>query len=113
MVAFSCPECGGTLWETHAGGALTFRCRVGHAYTLNNLIVRHSETVERTLWTAYRALEERAAMSRRVARRLSERGRTESAERFSRQAESSEREAADLKTLLDSFDTAPADETAA
>src|SRR5579884_73318 len=34
MVAFSCPECGGTLWETDVGGTASYRCRVGHAYTL-------------------------------------------------------------------------------
>jgi two-component system chemotaxis response regulator CheB len=102
---FTCPECGGTLWETEAGGTVSYRCRVGHAYTLHNLLVRHGETVERALWTAYRALEERAAMSRRVSRRLADRGRLESAERFERQAEISADHAAELKTILDHLDT--------
>jgi two-component system chemotaxis response regulator CheB len=105
IVAFSCPECGGTLWETEAGSTVSYRCRVGHAYTLHNLLVRHGETVERALWTAYRALEERAAMSRRVSRRLADRGRLESAERFERQAEISADHAAELKTILDHLDT--------
>jgi two-component system chemotaxis response regulator CheB len=112
MVSFSCPECGGTLWETAAGGTVSYRCRVGHAYTLNNLLVRHGETVERALWTAYRALEERAAMSRRVARRLADRGRVESAARFERQADISASQADELKLLLDDFDAA-GDEPAA
>jgi two-component system chemotaxis response regulator CheB len=101
MVAFSCPDCGGTLWETHAGATLSYRCRVGHAYTLDTLLAQHGATVERSLWTAYRALEERAGMSRRVARRLAERGRVDSAKRFERQAESTTRQAAKLKGLLD------------
>jgi two-component system chemotaxis response regulator CheB len=107
LMAFSCPECGGTLWETEAGGTTSYRCRVGHAYTLNNLLVRHGETVERALWTAYRALEERAAMSRRVARRLAERGRAESSERFERQAEIAVTRASELKQVLDAFQTDP------
>jgi len=34
--AFSCPACGGVLWELedeNGGDLLRFRCRVGHAYT--------------------------------------------------------------------------------
>ena len=107
MVGFSCPECGGTLWEIEAGGTTSYRCRVGHAYTFNNLLVRHGETVERALWTAYRALEERAAMSRRVARRLAERGRAESAGRFERQSEMASEQAGELKVLLGAFEAAP------
>jgi two-component system chemotaxis response regulator CheB len=113
IVSFSCPECGGTLWETKAGGTVSFRCRVGHAYTLNNLLARHGETVERALWTAYRALEERSAMSRRVARRLADRGRIESSERFERQAEIAASQARDLKALLDDFDAGDAGEAPA
>jgi two-component system chemotaxis response regulator CheB len=109
MVSFSCPECGGTLWETEAGGTSSYRCRVGHAYTLNTLVDHQGETVQRALWTAYRALEERAAMSRRVARRLADRGRAESADRFERQARVAEDQAADLKVVLDHFDSATAE----
>jgi two-component system chemotaxis response regulator CheB len=107
LVPFSCPECGGTLWETAAGDTVSYRCRVGHAYTLNHLLAQHGDTVERALWSAYRALEERAAMSRRVSRRLGDRGRLESAERFERQAELSARQADDLKAVLDAFEAVP------
>jgi two-component system, chemotaxis family, protein-glutamate methylesterase/glutaminase len=113
LVAFSCPDCGGTLRETEAGGTTSYRCRVGHAYTLESLLARHGETVERALWTAYRALEERAAMARRVARRLADRGRSESAGRFERRAGIAESEADDLKSILDRFDTGDRAEAAA
>jgi two-component system chemotaxis response regulator CheB len=105
IMSFSCPECGGTLWETGAGGTMSYRCRVGHAYTLNTLIERHGEAIERNLWSAYRALEERSAMSRRVARRLADRGRLESAARFDRQAEVAGSQAQELKGILDAFAT--------
>ena len=112
LVAFSCPECGGTLWETMTGGTTSYRCRVGHAYTLNSLIARHSETVERALWTAYRALEEQAAMSSRVSRRLAERGRAESSERFERRAEVAASQAEGLKEVLDELVEAGAEAAA-
>lgn len=111
MVSFSCPECGGTLWEVEAGETASYRCRVGHAYTLHSLVERHGETAERALWAAYRALEERAAMSRRVSRRLADRGRIESSGRFERQAQVAENQARDLKRVLDEFETS-AEETA-
>jgi two-component system, chemotaxis family, protein-glutamate methylesterase/glutaminase len=107
IAPFSCPDCDGTLWETDEGGAPVYRCRVGHAYAMNSLVTKHGETVERLLWSAYRALEERAAMSRRVARRLAERGRVGSSQRFERQAEVSARHAGELKAILDSLEAPP------
>lgn len=112
IAPFSCPDCGGTLWETEEGETASYRCRVGHAYTMNSLIDRQVDTLERILWSAYRALEERSAMSRRVARRLADRGKTESAERFERQAEISSSQAGELKVLIDSFEAVPLDAVA-
>jgi two-component system chemotaxis response regulator CheB len=115
LAPFSCPDCGGTLWETEPGGAVSYRCRVGHAFTMNSLAAHQFDTVERALWSGYRALEERSAISRRVARRLADRGHNSSAARFERQAEVSARQAAELKALLDSLEPAPdlAEEAAA
>jgi two-component system, chemotaxis family, protein-glutamate methylesterase/glutaminase len=112
LVPFSCPECGGTLWETESGETRSYRCRVGHAYTLNSLIARHDETVERALWSAYRALEEQSAMSHRVGRRLAERGRKESASRFERRAAVAAGRAEDLKAILDALVATAAEEAA-
>ncbi|NUR76208.1 MAG: chemotaxis protein CheB [Thermoleophilia bacterium] len=107
IAPFACPDCGGTLWEKEEGDTMSYRCRVGHAFTMNSLIVRHVDTLERTLWAACRALEERATMSRRVARRLNDGDRTSSARRFERQAKVSAEQAAQLKTLLDSLEAVP------
>lgn len=68
----TCPECGGVLWA-EGGEQMTFRCRVGHAYSPDSLVARHSRKVEEALWSAVVALEERADLFRRVGRRL---GRT-------------------------------------
>jgi two-component system chemotaxis response regulator CheB len=90
-----------------AGDVVAYRCRVGHAYSMNSLVAKHGDAVEKAFWTAYRALEEKAAMSRRVARRLAERGRRESAQRFERQATVAASQAEQLKVILDQLEAPP------
>ena len=64
---FACPECHGVLWELKDHDLVRFRCRVGHSYTMDSLSNEFSETTEAALWAAMRALEEKAAMNRRVS----------------------------------------------
>ncbi len=68
---FACPECGGVLWEIDDAGFLRFRCRVGHAFTAAHLDAEQHHAVEAALWSALRALEERASLYRQMAERLS------------------------------------------
>jgi two-component system chemotaxis response regulator CheB len=65
----TCPECGGTLWESENGGNVRYTCHVGHAYSLNSVVEEQGRSLETTLWSALRALQERADMQRRLARR--------------------------------------------
>ena len=66
-IALSCPECGGALREITDGDLLRYRCHVGHTYDAPLLLGAQTEIVERALWSALRALEERAALLRRLA----------------------------------------------
>jgi two-component system chemotaxis response regulator CheB len=83
---FTCPECGGALWESDDGGVPRFRCRTGHGFSPEALLAGQSEIVEVGMWEALRALEERAAMARRMAARARSRGHRLAAARFERQA---------------------------
>jgi two-component system chemotaxis response regulator CheB len=65
----TCPECGGALWEQENGGVVRFACHVGHAYSLSSLLEEQGRSLETSLWSAVRALEERASMHRRLAHR--------------------------------------------
>jgi two-component system chemotaxis response regulator CheB len=69
----TCPECGGGLWEVNGKGPLRFRCNTGHAYSVENLLVDHSEAVERALFAAVRAMQQRSAILCRIAARYRER----------------------------------------
>ncbi|RDV14474.1 chemotaxis protein CheB [Pontibacter diazotrophicus] len=57
---YSCPECGGGLWELSQQNTIKrFRCHSGHAYTKDSLLDGISNALEETLWVALRTLEER------------------------------------------------------
>ena len=66
---FTCPECHGPLWEVESGGVARYRCRVGHAYSEDAMIIEQGSAVEAALWSALEALEERAEFLARVAER--------------------------------------------
>lgn len=63
---FACPECHGVLWEVKEGRLSRFRCRVGHSYAPASLKSEMDQSSERALWAAMRALEEKAAMGKRL-----------------------------------------------
>jgi two-component system, chemotaxis family, protein-glutamate methylesterase/glutaminase len=84
--SFSCPECGGMLFEADNGDLLHYRCHVGHAYSEESLLAVQSSGLESALWSAVRALEEKAALARRLAERVRGRGMARSAAEFDRTA---------------------------
>jgi len=87
---FSCPDCGGVLFELEDDGLLRFRCRTGHGYTSEALSAGQQEGLDEALWAALRALEENAALARRMAARARERGHDHSAQRFDERARATE-----------------------
>jgi two-component system, chemotaxis family, protein-glutamate methylesterase/glutaminase len=96
----SCPECHGTLWELKDQDLVRFRCRVGHAYSDEALLVHQSEQLEAALWTALRALEEHSALAGRLAARANSRGHAHSASSFTEQAMNAEHHASVIRTVL-------------
>jgi len=98
---FVCPDCGGALWESEEeSGLLNFRCRTGHGYSVETLAAAQTEVVESALWGTLRALEERAAMARRMAARFRDRGSKTSASRFERQADAAVHQAVTIRDAL-------------
>lgn len=97
---YSCPECGGVLWELRDGEMLRFRCRVGHAYTSDVLAADQSDTIERALWTALRALEEQAALKRRLAERARARGKLATVAQLEQRVRELNEQADQVRSLL-------------
>lgn len=97
---FTCPECHGALWEIEEDGLVRFRCRVGHGYNMEAMLAEHGRDVEAALWTAFRALRERAALCRRMGERMAARGQHGIAARQHEEAGEAERRAALLRQVL-------------
>jgi two-component system, chemotaxis family, protein-glutamate methylesterase/glutaminase len=62
----ACPDCGGVMWEIDEGELSRFRCHVGHTYTAELMSLALDESLRRALASALRALEERAALARKL-----------------------------------------------
>jgi two-component system, chemotaxis family, protein-glutamate methylesterase/glutaminase len=98
--AFSCPECGGVLWELHNGELVRFRCRVGHAFSIESGLAAQTEQLEAALWTALKTLEESASLSKRMAQRAQGRSQDRLARNFQQQAHNAEQRAITIRQVL-------------
>jgi two-component system chemotaxis response regulator CheB len=101
---FTCPECGGALWEVDTDGAgarlVTYRCHVGHGYTAEGLMAAQTRALEEALWSGLRALEESSEMRRRMARRARSNGLGEIARRYEEDAAIADQRADAIRGVL-------------
>jgi two-component system, chemotaxis family, protein-glutamate methylesterase/glutaminase len=97
---FTCPECGGVLWEMQQENALVYRCQIGHQFSEESLGVSQANSVETALWAAVRLLDERIALSARMANRAKEQGMDRSEKQFRDMEEDASRTAAIIRNLI-------------
>lgn len=86
LSTFTCPECGGSLWQIDQAGVTRFRCHVGHAYNGETLLADQTEALEAALWTAVRTFREKSVLGRQLAAQERLKGNPTSAARFDEQA---------------------------
>jgi two-component system chemotaxis response regulator CheB len=97
---FTCPDCGGGLFETQDGTLTRFRCYTGHAFSPESLASGQNEGVDDALWAALRSLQESASLARRMALRMHDRGVIRAEVRYLERALEAERNAAVLRGIL-------------
>jgi two-component system chemotaxis response regulator CheB len=100
QTAFTCPECGGVLWLKEAGDGAVLRCRTGHAYSEGSYLAGQAEAIENALWSAIRALEERADFLRRVGERLGVRGSTGGPAAYARRSAELIEQGEEIRSLI-------------
>jgi two-component system chemotaxis response regulator CheB len=74
---FTCPECHGVLLNIKEGKWTRFRCHTGHAFSLNSLLAEVTKSIEDSLWSSMRAIEESELLLEHMARHLREAGEDE------------------------------------
>jgi two-component system chemotaxis response regulator CheB len=97
---FTCPDCGGSLWDADADEPGKFRCRVGHSWTTLGLLEEQAATLEQALWIALRALSERADLARRMRDHAAEAKHGFGERLFERQLEEYEAKAEIVREVL-------------
>lgn len=98
--AYSCPDCGGALWEIKDGDITRFRCHTGHAYTSDELLERKRKELEDTFWVALRILEERRNLLTKMAEEERSKGWVRSSGNKEKRAEELEKHIGRLKDVL-------------
>lgn len=96
---YSCPDCGGVLWEVPEQEFTRYRCRVGHAFSPEAMLNAQDEVLEEALWSAVKTLEESARLSNRLADAERHRGHEWLVKRF----EEKEREARERVEVIRRF----------
>ena len=106
---FGCPSCGGSLFQLGERPVPRYRCRIGHAWSPESLLDEQAVALEGALWMALRALEEKSALSRRMADN-SAYGISASRARFGDMARDAEAAGATIRRLIDRLGAAPVPE---
>lgn len=96
----ACPDCHGALFEIDEPSMVRYRCRVGHAWSPEALMVAKDDEVEGALWVALRTLEERVALHHRLGRKASGAGRAHLAARGAERAREAKRSAEVIRRML-------------
>jgi hypothetical protein len=100
LTVYTCPDCGGVMWQAEEAPPIRFRCHVGHAYAPQVLLAQKSEELESALWRCVRLLREKSTLSRQMVVRPAAGGNGSLTERIEEQAALDERHAQVIRELL-------------
>jgi two-component system chemotaxis response regulator CheB len=101
---FTCPDCGGGIYEVCENGITRLRCSVGHVYSPESFAAEHGRELERALWTATRTLDDRVVLLERLAARARSSDQRRTAERYEREAHAARDHAAVIRGSMQQFD---------
>jgi two-component system chemotaxis response regulator CheB len=86
LTPFTCPDCHGVLFELKDGKRSRFRCHTGHAFSPDTLLTTVTETIEDSLWSAIRGIEESVMLLNQMGEHLANTGKTHLATMYFKKA---------------------------
>jgi two-component system chemotaxis response regulator CheB len=89
---FTCPDCGGVMWEIHNGDLTRFRCHVGHAYSAELMDSAIGHVLQDRMASTLRTLQERLALARQLETQATKTGWEYEAKSWRRKAQQLEEE---------------------
>jgi two-component system, chemotaxis family, protein-glutamate methylesterase/glutaminase len=104
---YTCPDCGGGLWQIKEGEHTRYRCHIGHAYSEKDLLKKQFESLNATLWVALRMMEERRNLLNKISRQDQSKNMYTMANLHTERVRELETHINNLKELL--FDIKPED----
>lgn len=97
---FSCPDCGGVLFELKNDPITRYRCHTGHTFSVNDLLTKQNKKVESSLWVAMRSLEERKKLLSQLSEKSRQRGFQRSASDYEERINELQSHVDNLKSIL-------------
>jgi len=97
---YTCPEFHGVLVQIVEGKLVRFRCHTGHAYSLKSLLVEVNAAIDKGLWDAVRAIEERILLLEQRAELADAEGDHEAAGHMRAEAERASKKYQPLRELV-------------
>ncbi|HEU4555443.1 MAG TPA: chemotaxis protein CheB [Chitinophaga sp.] len=91
LTPYTCPECHGVLTALSEGGRLRFRCHTGHAFSADSLLAGISESIEESLWSAIRSVQESAMLLNHMGDHFAEVNQPRLAAMYFKKAKEAER----------------------
>jgi two-component system chemotaxis response regulator CheB len=79
---YTCPDCGGVLFMHEQDAITKLKCHIGHSYSIRDLLIKQIEEVEKSLWVAVRALEQRKAMLESLSAKYHKTGNSRTAKEY-------------------------------
>jgi len=98
---FSCPDCGGGLWQVRNSSISRYRCHIGHSYNETELATKQTQSIEATLWVALRMMEERYVLLQKMATSEAGKGYKTVANQYAERMEETKFHINELKKILE------------
>ena len=90
LTPYTCPDCHGVLSTLRDGSLMRFRCHTGHAYSADSLLTTVTESIEGSLYSAMRGVEESVMLLNHLGDHFAEINQTKLAAVYFQKAQEAE-----------------------